>query len=903
MRRIVVIAMLLSVSPSPAEAAPGSEDVKVEATIDPGVVELGDSTTFRLKVRVRGDHDIEIDGEPEFGRDFQIVGRKISPRRRWNGKNEVVRTRVLSFRIRALEVGNHTIEPPEVRIGGERFGVAAPNVRVVDDGSGGDPRGPNRERQSPDDGDRGDDSEPAFRLQADVEPARTAYLGQQLTVVYRLLADPHQRGVRSRPPETPEFDDFWLENLTRKLRGQTKMTSIDGRYMRSSVVAAYALFPLETGRITVDPTTIRLKTAGLMGGGRDRTLRSDPIEFEVQPLPEGAPGGFYEGNVGSWEFLVQTDSTAARRGGSVEVRLVADGSGNVGRVRLPTLEGIDGFEVANRTEEVEKEFVGTTLQGRKTVAVTLTPQRTGTLRIPPLEFSSFDPETDEYRTQTSDPVEFDIRRAQFPDSDDDSTTDSGSAGDEPRADRARDREELLRSLAGPIRSPEGAARPLDPAENRSLYLLAAGLPLGGLILLALAPGLSRLYRRFRPQDDALSFPTDAREEFSGIASGDTDGTVSSIHETWRRYLCRVLDLQSARPDSGEIRSALERREVDSAVIDEIVEILTWCEERRFSPKREPGEDELAEIAERSNRTLTRLREALHPDGPGEPGGSNAVAVALACALFALSAASTPASLASDGGREGAPDPSFERAVELHESGDWSRAAETWSQLLRSSNRPAAAARYNLGTALARLDELGDARLQLERAALEHPGRDKIAGNLAVVRRLVDRERVEAARSSGRAQLDAEGIRWWKFFAGLDERPLWLTIVVAAWIAFLAAVSRRLAAGGLVRHLATWTTAAAVAALVGAAGALGAKRAVLAGPGPAVVTAQETPVVRSGPSRHAPRVDVQPPAVPGTMLKVLEKRAEWIHVRNPGVGSARKIWIPNSAVERMSPESG
>lgn len=886
MRRLPTIAILLVLLLAPQTAIPQDDAVSVTATADPEVVEVGESVDYKLEVQVRGERTISISGQPEFGGAFRVVGRTVSPRKLWRN-GEVLITRVISFRLRALQPGSHSIEPPDIQVDGGTYEPEAPTVRVVDGGSG---DGSSRNgRPAAEDESGGSDTEP-FQLRADIEPGREPYLGEQITLVYRLLADPHEGAIRMRAPQTPEFDAFWLENLTDKLKNDSKMVNVGGRYLKSTVIQAYGLFALETGTVTVPPASMRMRTRSMALRGNEQTLESEPIEFDIQPLPDGAPDGFYEGNVGDWAFRVQTDSRRGRRGGALTVRLIADGSGNVDRVRLPSLEGFEGFEVANRTEEVDKEIQGTTLRGRKVVTCTLTPRETGEVTVPELSFSYFDPEAETYRTETSDPITFRIREGDAPRSDDESE-DSESDDGAPSRDVDR-REKLLSSLAGPIRN-RSDARGLRPSD-RALYLLSGALPIAGLVLLWLAPAISRRIQGFRTQRDEREVVDRTAEHFDRASEAPSESAPKAIHEAWKNYLARVVELPAGRVEPGSVTTALEERGVEPSDAEAVSEILGWCEQVRFSPSVDWETEELRRRAERSGELLERI-EAVRSSDDGPEAGTSTAALLVSSTLALVAGGATPASANDE--PDASSDPStFERAVELQDAGEWERAAEAWEGVPRW-DEPAPAVDYNLGTSLAHLGQLGGARLHLERAGYASPGHDEIEENLEIVRRLVELERAESSgEPAGRTDFEGD-LYWWKIAADLEERRLLQACIAGLWLLLLGAAARRYWNRPRYRTPASWAAGLGLTVAILSGALYVGKLAALRSIEPAVVTTDGVAELRTGPSEHAPSARPRAPVVPGTMVRVYREREDWIQVGVPNQRS-EAVWLRSDAVERV-----
>lgn len=882
---IVILGLLWS---STALAA-SPDEIETSASADPSVVSVGDTLTYKIEVRVQGDAPIEIEGEPDFGSAFSVRSRRSAPRLVVrNGR--VRRSRTTQYELRARATGKHTIRAPRIRVGSTMRRPDDVSVKVVDGSSGSNSPSSNRNRPGEPEVDTPGDG--PIQLHHQLEPDSNPYIGQQVTLTYRLLADPRQISAQPGSPNEPNLDEFWIEDLSSELAGKSRMTQVGRRYMKSTILRSYALFALESGKISIEPMQLDVRVGGFMSRKETRQLESKPLTLEVQPLPSGAPDGFYEGNVGRWSFRVATDSREGRAGEPMTVRLIAEGTGNVGRLKLPELESTDGFEVSHRDEEADKEITGTDVGGRKVTTYTIVPRRQGTIEIPTLDFSFFDPEEASYETISSKAVEIAVREGApgTTSTGSGSHSDKKSSPDEPS--ESNPIETLLSELSGPIRHPDAVSGPPGTTE-RLVFWVGGGVPLFGIVLLAVGPALSRRVRQARDEGDgrrdAANRAKHSLEQIT-VDSG-SDDPASTIHGAIRAYLGSALSIPGGQITCGDVEPRLREAGLDDETVEEISAILEWCESRRFSPSTdiEPSEaDSIAERAAAAIDAIERARRGGRLRTLSETATTGLVGGFLITALLVVPSLVTASSPEDDS--------TFEEAVALQDRERWKEAADRWRELETATGELPTAAAYNLGTALAHLERLGEARLHLERAARTAPGHGKIRNNIEKVRKVVELRRIEAASdASGRAS--EPGVGLWKLATGLDDRALALGAVICLWIALLGMLGRRRWRDFPYKFVASPAFAVGLLGGLAAIGLWGGKWSVDSTVEPVVVTAAEGADLRRGPSENATAEQTPFPLVAGTMLRVEGRRNGWLEVR---VGSAADstAWLRANSVSEL-----
>lgn len=134
------------------------------------------------------------------------------------------------------------------------------------------------------------------------------------------------------------------------------------------------------------------------GQAREYTKTSRRAEIKVLPLPQEGRTKNFSGAVGNYQISVKTEGTTfpAHQPFSVKVRF--EGVGNAKLIDLPSIVWPDGLEVYDTKSESKFFREGHSF---KEFEILVIPRKEGTLKIPPLELTYFDPRQKKYVTETA----------------------------------------------------------------------------------------------------------------------------------------------------------------------------------------------------------------------------------------------------------------------------------------------------------------------------------------------------------------------------------------------------------------------------------------------------------------------------------------------------------------------
>lgn len=143
------------------------------------------------------------------------------------------------------------------------------------------------------------------------------------------------------------------------------------------------------------------------------TVYTEPAQINVLPLPtEGQPENF-SGAVGQFNISVGADTQSTRVNEPIMLSLKLSGQGNFDRIREPKLPEAAGWR-SYPPESVFEADDANKLKGTKRFDYIFVPEKAGTLKLPEVSFSFFDPDVEKYVELTSPAITIEVAPSNVP---------------------------------------------------------------------------------------------------------------------------------------------------------------------------------------------------------------------------------------------------------------------------------------------------------------------------------------------------------------------------------------------------------------------------------------------------------------------------------------------------------
>lgn len=237
-------------------------------------------------------------------------------------------------------------------------------------------------------------AQPACRAEVLLEPAR-AVVGEQ--VLYRVRVLRRDEVVRVDWAQPPVFPSARAEALPPEPRADVRLGGVTW-HAHDEV---RALFPERAGALRLGGAALRCE----LEAGDAQQVPVPEAELLVEAVPEAGRPPDFAGLVGPLLLHLTVTPERVELGQAVRVAVLARGSGNLWLLEQPFPEGAFGSaEVFERPAELVLER-GNALFLRQHLALDVVPRALGSLRVPALEISYFDPARDTYRVATTEEVQ------------------------------------------------------------------------------------------------------------------------------------------------------------------------------------------------------------------------------------------------------------------------------------------------------------------------------------------------------------------------------------------------------------------------------------------------------------------------------------------------------------------
>ena len=577
--RGLVLALLTSA------LAPGvsAQEISARAFLSPGTT-VGLGQSFVLNVEVTGAQRIDNDPViPTLTGFAQYLGSGSSTNMQMGGGRTIV-SLTIQYRYQALVEGTFAIPPVDVVVGGETLRTEALQLIISSA-----PPPQQQDRRAVGGGAQEVGPEDLF---VTAEASRTTVRdGEPLVVEYRIWTsvDVSQYSFTS----LPEPQGFWVEDITPAGQPQVEQRTRNGREYASAVIRRVAMVPTGSGPRTLDPlgieAQVRVRNSrdpfeGVFGRSSlfgtsvvPISVLSNPIELDIQALPEGAPQPF-SGVVGALSVTSSLDRDSVAANDAVTLTVIVSGRGNIRGVPAPELKVPPDFEVF--PPEISQVTNASTsgVTGSKTFEFVMIPRVGGSRAIPSIEMGYFDLAAGEYRTAASDPLPLTIA----------AVGDASYGFSRLNIDPQRQDIRFIR-LDVPV------LRRMDQnIFSGAAFWMLALLPLMGIAgALGLRKHQDRLladvaYARGRSAGKVAKKRLTEARRLAG--KSDYRAFYAEVARALRGLVADKLNVAEAGMQMNDLEAGVKRAGVADAQVSELRSCLELCDRQRFAPPSDdPGE--------------------------------------------------------------------------------------------------------------------------------------------------------------------------------------------------------------------------------------------------------------------------------------------------------------------------
>lgn len=329
-------------------------------------------------------------------------------------------------------------------------------------------------------------------------------------------------------------------------------------------------------------------------------LYTKPLEVNVRPLPTENQPETFSGAVGQFNMAVTVDNQSTRVGEPIMLSLKLSGQGNFDRIqglKLPKTENWRNYPPESVFEPDESQ----PLKGAKRFDYVFIPEKPGTLEIPEISFSFFDPKVEKYIELTHPAIAVEVapsERLRIPASTPEKVDAKNSV--EPSTDSFEpiNPEDLLLTLE--YRPKIRRKAPEDSIPETLLYWIN-----GALFIAFSAYGILNYRHRRLASSPQYQLVSDAKEELKTTlkaAQSDDPSTFFGSAQKAVRLAATIRLKQNLRTaDFADLESPFRQIGLAETVLEQARALFRTAEAHRFS-----GNHATADLSEYRSQLKTVL---------------------------------------------------------------------------------------------------------------------------------------------------------------------------------------------------------------------------------------------------------------------------------------------------------
>lgn len=362
---------------------------------------------------------------------------------------------------------------------------------------------------------------------------------------------------------------FWQEWYPVPQTIHSRQGTLDGKNYKVFEVRKAALFPTETGIVTIPSIKFELllreDTFSIFSDARRITRSSPAVKIDVSELPPEALGL----PVGEFDFEIKPNRKEIDINDILTLKLKISGKGNIKTLNVPPIESGSYFKVyppkISRSSNYNENFLSGTMEAEVPVSF----KETGLISFPAIEFKYYDPRRAQVITKDSKPIIIKVTGMKEKEE---------SAATVPRTEIVKKGEDIDFIKTGDIYD-----------QRNTFYKSALFKILFFIFFLFNFLFLMKIlvFDRFISQSDLLKKKKLLNKTIDALRSTREYGGIFPILEN---YLKEKAGLGLAEINNFSIEGLFEKHGIGNNDIKTFVRIKSESESSRFSPVKKSGKE-------------------------------------------------------------------------------------------------------------------------------------------------------------------------------------------------------------------------------------------------------------------------------------------------------------------------
>ena len=648
-----------------------------------------------------------------------------------NGKTTRSSQTSYTYILQARKTGTFTIQPAVAKVKGTEVRSKAVTIQVVDGGGsqaaasgqqGGSQGGGQQQSQA-----RGSSQSAAGNADIFMRLSMSrgsVVVGEPVTATLKIYHRANLVGFENA--KFPTFKGFWSQEVETPSNIEFQREQVDGTMYNAAVLRRWVIIPQKSGDQTIEPAEIvclvnvqrpRSSTGSIFDDffGNDYVTTRQRVStkgatLHVSALPAGAPASF-GGGVGEFHVQARLSKDSLKTHDAASLLVTVSGKGNIALLEAPKVSFPPDFEAYDVKTTVNTDKSGTS--GSKTFEYPFIPRSPGEFTIGPLQYGYYDVKQRKYESTATPALSLKVAR---------SAQAGGSAVQDGGSTLVVDRKGV-KNLGEDIRfirtkTALGTDKGFLVHSTAWWITLILMLLAGAGCWLGMRKAAARRAdvagnRNRKATRMALKRLSTAREF---LQKNLYTAFYEELHRSLIGFIGDKLSMDMADQNKENISAALLAGSVPETTVTEFVDLLSACEEARYSP--DAGHEAMNAHYEQAVKLITTIDSSMKKT----PVKSAALAILL---LVGLPFAAEAQPLAY-------PDSLWNAGVAAYTEGDYAQALRDWKDV-QATGMMSRELYYNLGNAYFKTGEIAPAILWYERALRLDPSDADVRYNLEFAR--------------------------------------------------------------------------------------------------------------------------------------------------------------------------
>ncbi|MDA0986654.1 MAG: BatD family protein [Bacteroidetes bacterium] len=452
-------------------------------------------------------------------------------------------------------------------------------------------------------------------LQAFVDRSKV-YVGEQINVTYKIYTRLKISNYSIKA--FPSTQGFWVEEIPQNQQVQLTNEVVNGIQYQVGELKRIALFPTQSGSLEIKPFEINCQ---VQVPTRRRSnnpfdifndpffssvqtqniqIKSQPVKINVMSLPQNNIPKSFSGAVGKYEMNISTSKTETQTNEAITLKMKISGTGNLKLIETPKLELSNEFELYDPKTNDNVNLQSKYVSGTRTYEWLVIPKYPGNKKIPQIEWSYFNPSSNNYVTLNSKEIKLKINQ--------------GAVVAGQTSSISKEEIEFLNQDVRFIKTKSFAFTNINNENSNFilriiLYLLPI-LIAGGILFFRIKNEKAKFdIIGYKSKKASRVAKNKLKLVESLLKNGDDSKFVDELSYTLTKYICDKINIPFSQLTIDEIIKQLTNRKINQSTIDLFVNLQQSCEVLRFAPKSEINSTK-GELFNDSIKVISRLEEEI-----------------------------------------------------------------------------------------------------------------------------------------------------------------------------------------------------------------------------------------------------------------------------------------------------